>query len=417
MRIEIARRNLAIPLGAAWLAALAIGLVGVAQRLLSGHELAGYTSSVPWGLWVAAYVYFVGLSVGVFLCIAAASVFGLQRLRPFTKLGLFASFVLLLAGLVTIWLDLGHLTRFYRVYTDGNPSSMMAWMVWGYTGYAALLLATLWLVMRAEFVQRSSEPGLAGRLAALLTLGRRDLSAAAIEADRRAVRILFMAGIPLVVAVMGGSGALFGVVGARHFWNAPLMPVLFITAALTSGTALMAVMIAALAPDRGSPQHRDTVHFLGRLVLGLVAFYIVLLWAEYSITLYANIPSASAPAYQVLGGPYPWVFWVFQVALGAVVPIILLTAWPRSVISVGLASFLVAGSFMATRLNIVIPGLVEPQLVGLDTAYVDSRLSFHYFPSVMEWLVLVFVGSFAVGLFYAGYRLLPLVGGRREVLP
>lgn len=417
MQVSISQRNLALPAGLIWLAALAAGLVGVAQRLLTGHELAGYTSSVPWGLWVAAYAYFVGMSVGMFLLVAVANVFGIERIRRFTKLALFASLVLLLSGLLMIWMDLGHMTRFHRVYTDGNPSSMMAWMVWGYTGYAGLLAATLWLSLRPDLVAWASRPGVAGMLASALTLGRHDVSAGALEADRRTAHALFLIGIPLVVAVIGGSGALFGVVGGRHFWNAPLMPILFITAALTSGAALMAVMVTLLAPDRGSQQHRDTVYMLGRIVLGLVAFYLVLLWAEYSITLYADIPSASRPAYQVLGGPYPWVFWLFQIALGGAVPIALLSLWPRSTAWVGAASLFVAGSFLFTRLNIVIPGLVEPQIEGLDTAYIDSRLTFDYFPSTMEWLVLVFAGALAVGLFYLGFRVLPLVARDKEVQP
>ncbi len=415
MRVEISQRNLAVPLGILWLAALTVGLVGVAQRLLTGHELSNYTSSIPWGLWIAAYVYFVGLSAGMFLIVALANVFGIRRLVGYTKLALFASLVLLLAGLLTIWFDLGQLTRFYRVYTAGNPSSMMAWMVWGYTAYGALLVATLWLVMRGDLIAWSSEPGLKRRVASLLTFGRRDVPAATSDNDTGTARALFLIGIPLVAAVIGGSGALFGVVGGRHFWNAPLMPILFITVALTSGAALLTFLVTLLAPEKGSANYRDVVLMLGRIVLGLLAFYLLLLWAEYSITLYADIPSASEPVYQVLGGPYPWVFWVFQVALGAVIPIALLSFWPRSAAWVGLASLMVAGSFLATRLNIVIPGLIEPQLEGLDTAFMDSRLSFDYFPSLMEWLVFIFIGAFATGLFYAGYRLLPLIGRGKEV--
>ena len=415
MRIEISQRNLVAPLAIVWLAALAVGLVGVTQRLLTGHELSNYTSSIPWGLWIAAYAYLIGLSAGMFLIVALAHVFRIQRLVKYTKLALFASLVLLLAGLLTVWFDLGHLTRFYRVYTDGNPQSMMAWMVWGYTAFLVLLLAALWFVMRRDLVESSSDPGLRGRLAAALTLGRSDVSEVAVDSDGRAARALFMIGIPLMAAVIGGSGALFGVVGGRHFWNAPLMPILFITVALTSGAALLTFLVTLLAPDNGSRDHRDVVQMLARIVLGLLGFYLLLLWAEYSITLYAEIPSASEPVYQVLGGPYPWVFWLFQVALGAVIPIALLSLRQRSVGWVGLASLLVAGSFLATRLNIVIPGLVEPQLEGLETAYVESGLSFDYFPSLMEWLVLIFIGAFAIGLFYAGFRALPLIGRGKEV--
>lgn len=424
MQVPISQRNLAIPAGIIWLAALSVGLVGVAQRFLTGHELANYTSNIPWGLWVAAYVYFVGLSAGAFLLSSMIYVFGMRRLEPIGKLALFTALVSLLAALLTIWFDIGHMERFYRVFTDGNPVSMMAWMVWLYTTYSVLLTVELWFALRGDLAEIAGEDSLKGRVAALL-LGRFGQAlgggstpgiadAGNREADMRVVRVLGAIGVPLAIAFHGGVGALFGVVGARHFWNAPLYPLLFIVGALVSGGALLTFITAFFWPDRGSEEHRDMVSYLGRITLGLLAVYIVMVWAEYSITWYSDIPAASEPLYQVLGGPYPWVFWVFQVGLGAAVPIIMLTWRPNSVSWVGVATFLVAATFLATRLNIVIPGLVEPQLEGLDTAYIDDRLSFEYFPSAMEFMVFTFILAFASGLFYAGYRLLPLVGKGKE---
>src|SRR3990170_8203670 len=144
MRVEISPRSLAVPVGVIWVAALAVGLVGVAQRLLTGHELSGYTSSIPWGLWVGAYVYFVGLSAGAFLLSALIYVFGLRRLEPIGKLALFTALVSLIAALLTIWFDLGHMERFYYVFSRGNPVSMMAWMVWLYTAYFVVLSIEFW---------------------------------------------------------------------------------------------------------------------------------------------------------------------------------------------------------------------------------------------------------------------------------
>jgi molybdopterin-containing oxidoreductase family membrane subunit len=233
----------------------------------------------------------------------------------------------------------------------------------------------------------------------------------------RVVRLLGAIGVPLAIAFHGGVGALFGVVGARGFWNAPLYPLLFIVGALLSGGGLLTFITAFFWPDRGSKEHRGMVTYLGQITLGLLAVYLIMVWAEYSITWYSDIPAASRPLYQVLGGPYPWVFWVFQVGLGAVVPIAMMTVRPNSVPWVGIASFLIAATFLATRLNIVIPGLVEPQLAGLETAYTDSRLSFDYFPSLMEWLVFIFILAFGSGLFYAGFRALPLIDRGKEVAP
>jgi molybdopterin-containing oxidoreductase family membrane subunit len=222
--------------------------------------------------------------------------------------------------------------------------------------------------------------------------------------------VLGAIGVPLAIAFHGGVGALFGVVGARGFWNAPIYPVMFIVAALTSGGALLTFVVAFFWPRRQTSEHRELVNILAMITLGLLAIYLVLLWAEYSITWYADIPASAKPLYQVLGGPYPWVFWLFTVALGGVIPIALFVLnRGRSSALAGLASGFIVLGFVGNRLNVVIPGFVVPQLEGLDKAFIDSRLSYHYFPSVMEWLVVVFVGAVAVGIFYAGYRLLPLV--------
>jgi molybdopterin-containing oxidoreductase family membrane subunit len=425
MQVDVTQKHIAIPLGLIWAAALVAGLVGVVLRLATGHELANYTSGIPWGLWIAAYVYLIGLSAGAFLISSLIYVFGLRRLEPIGKLALFTALVALLAALLTVWFDIGHMERFYRVYTDGNPASMMAWMVWLYTAYFALLVVEFWFAIRADLREAAGEPGLKGSVASLL-LGRfgdafgerRPALAAdplAREADFRVVRTLGAIGVPLAIAFHGGVGALFGVVGARGFWNAPLVPLLFIVGALVSGGGLLTFITAFFWPNRGTDEHRDMVSYLGKITLGLLAVYLIMVWAEYSITFYADIPEEAEPLYQVLGGPYPWVFWVFQIGLGAVVPIFLLAARPNSVSWVGVGTFLIASTFLATRLNIVIPGLVEEQLPGLEAAYTDTRLTLEYAPSVMEWLVFIFVVAFAVGLFYAGYRLLPLTGRGKEV--
>jgi len=416
MRIEVTRMRLPrgggawlAPLAALWVVALALGAVGVFERVVNGHEGANYTSYIPWGLWVAVYVYFIGLSAGSFLVSALVYVLGVKRLEPLGKLALFTALVTLLVALLAIWLDLGHFERFWEVFTRGNPLSMMAWIVWLYTAYFLLLSVEFWFAVRADLVEWSRRPGIQGRVASILLLGQTDASSDALASDRRVLRVLGAIGVPLAVGFHGGVGALFGVVGARDYWNAPLYPLMFIVAALASGGGLLTFLAAFFGPRRGSAEHRDMVTFLGRMTMGLLVVYLVMLWAEFSIPLYTNIPAEAKPFEHVLTGPQPWIFWGFQIAMGSVIPLAIFVLRPRSVRWLGVASLLVAGAFLATRYNVVIPGLILPELEGLPTAYVDRRLSFSYAPSVGEWLVFVFIAALAVGIFYAGYRLLPVV--------
>ena len=69
-----------------WAVAFALGLIGVYLRVFVGKEVVGYNSYIPWGLWVAMYIYFVGLSAGAFLLSTLVYVFGVKRLEPVGKL-------------------------------------------------------------------------------------------------------------------------------------------------------------------------------------------------------------------------------------------------------------------------------------------------------------------------------------------
>jgi molybdopterin-containing oxidoreductase family membrane subunit len=395
-----------------WAAALGLGLVGVYWRMTSGHELAAYGSYIPWGLWVAAYLYFIGLSAGAFLISALVYVVGVKQLERIGKLALFTALVTLFMALLTIWFDLGRMERNWEVYVYGNRTSMMAWMVWLYTAYFLLIIAETWFALRADLARMSFEGGLRGLLGRVLTFGRRDIDDEAVRRDRGILRVLGTIGVPLAIAFHGGVGALFGVIAARPFWNSSIFPIAFIVGALASGGALITFLTAFLAPDRGSKEHRELVSFLGRLVLGLLAFYLLLVWAEFSIGLYGQVPSESDPYKEILTGPYWYVFWLMQMLAGGLIPIVLLVLKPASARWIGAATGLIAFASIAVRLNVVIPGLIVPELDGLDTAYIDERLTFQYFPSLMEWLVLLFVAALGVGIFYAGNKLLPLATTR-----
>lgn len=403
-----------------WALLFIFGLWGLYERLASGHEAANYNNYVVWGLHVSAYIWFAGLSAGSFLFSSAIYVFRLKQLEPIGKLALFTALVALFAALLSIWFDIGRMERFWEVYTRGNWRSMMAWMIWLYTIYSLLVAAELWFVMRADLARWAGRPGLSGLAARLLSLGRRSLSEESLARDRRVVVALATIGIPLTIAFNGGVGALFGVIMARPYWNNPMFPLVFLSGALLSGAAFFSMMTAFFWPRRGTEEQLQMIRVLGRAALGLLIFYLFLEWAEFSIGMYyswAQGRSASGEAgsfWMVVAGPYPWVFWGVHVLLGSVVPLILLITRPRRW-AVGLAGFLVIASFLAVRLNIVIPALALPQLEGLEKAYTESHLTLGYFPSLMEWGIFALVGAIAVAAFYLGYRYLPIVPEKEKL--
>ena len=110
---------------------------------VSLSPFANFNSAVPWGLWVAIYIWLVGISAGSFLLVCWGNLKNHLSLKKVTRLGISLSLATLLVGLLSIQIDLGHIERFYKLFTSPSPSSVMAWMVWLYGVYAMILLWSL----------------------------------------------------------------------------------------------------------------------------------------------------------------------------------------------------------------------------------------------------------------------------------
>ncbi len=378
---------------AIWLLAAIAGGYAIAQRLLLGERLAAYSSYIPWGLWVSAYIFFIGLSAGAFLLSSLVYVFRLRQFERVGPLALFVAVVTLAMALLSILFDLGHMERFWEVYVRPQWHSMMAWMVWLYTAYFVLLVAELGVALHRRSSERSSSQ---------------------LLRDDRILLVLGSIGVPLAVAFHGGVGALFATVVAREYWNTAVFPILFLSGALLSGSGLLMAIVVFLWPRRDAAW-RQLVADLARVVAGLVLLELLLEFAEYSIPAWYQVGPQSSLIVYVLFGPYWYVFWVVYGLFGVAVPLVLLTRRDPFVRGIGAA--LVAVTFFAVRLDLVIPGLVTPELRGLERAYLDpigGRLSYLYSPSVFEWQVTLGVVAIGAALFYLGQRFLPLMTDVRE---
>lgn len=376
-------------------------------RLSEGLNPTHLGSYVTWGLWEAGYIYFVGLSAGAFLLSTLIYVFGVKKLKPIGKLSLLTALVTLLAAMLSIWVSLGHMERFPKLIFSTSFTSLMGWMVWFYTAYFILLLLELWFALRIDLVELSSQAGFRARLAKVLTFGKisTDLSSAA--RDERYLKILGSIGVPLAIAFHGGVGALFAVVGARPYWNTSLFPIIFLVGALLSGGAMLTFLSYLTLPQDNTRE--EIISFLGKIVFTFLIIDVILELTEFLVNFYAGIPAHVYGMKQVLFGKFWWVFFVVHLGLGVILPIFLFSRTKKSSRVIAIVSVLIALTFFAVRLNIVIPGLLMPQLEGLDRAFQEPRLVFHYFPTITEWLVQIWIAALAIFCFLIGFRLFPIM--------
>ncbi len=348
--------------------ALIIGAFGMFQKLTEGNLEANIGSYIPWGLGVAGYAYLMGLSAGSFLLSAATYAFELKSLEKVKRLGLIIALSTALPGMLLVFTDIGHPFRIFSSVLHLNTGSVMGLMFILYPLYLIILIAMLWLTTD----------------------------------ESRNVKNIAIAGILVAIAFELGGGALYGVVGARGFWNPLLLPLMFLAAGMLSGIALVAFSKYILHPEDSTEAFRD----IGKAMLILIAIYGVLELLDIVSIYYFGVPENIGSVNLMLFGPFAWVFWIFFVFGTVLVPAGLLIFKKNEEWSVPLASFLVAISALSTKLNTVLPGLAVPEMAGLETAFVHARLSFNYFPSGMEWLEFIFAVALASILIIIGNRVL-----------
>ncbi len=404
-----------LPLRLAAYALLVLGLLAGAAGLLElvtdGHLHENTTLHVPWGLWVAMYIFFLGLSAGAFLITTLPYLFGVRRLEPIGPLALVTSLVcLLLAGLL-IMADLGHPLRMYQVMLSMNLTSPMAWMGILYSIYAVIIVSHLYLVLRPTMVARVKEGTGPTALYRLLALRSRRTDAASVAGDRRWLRRLSVMGIAVTVLVLGCEGSIFAVAKARPHWFGGLFPLVILISALASGGALM-TFLTAISTRLPAEEKQGIVRWLAVFMVSILTLEMLILGTELFTAFYGGVEHELHTWEATVTGPYGLNFWGLQIGLGFMLPLLLVLSpgSRRSTTWLGLAGFLGVIGLIGTRISLVIPAQLVPVFEGFGDAYKHMRFQEGYLPSTGEWLITV--GVFALGcwLLLAAFRLLPLDG-------
>jgi len=364
-----------------WVIAFSIGLIALIFKFATGEKLAGYGSYVPWGLWVALYFHFVGIAGGVFAIGALGYFLNLHGFRESFRVIIIISAVSIVSGLFSIWLDLGQPFRFVRILYAPNFGSMMAFNAWMYMIFLATLAGIFYLTLNKADQKDLQDKS--GWLIPLIALG-----------------FLFSIAFP------SQSGAFFGVVDAKPFWSSPLLPLLFLTSAIVSGSAALLLVFTFLYFQRVNIYDQPFT-ILRYITIGGIAFYFIAEFAEFSLVFWSPNSEIRDAVELILFGPFWWVFWLVHIG-GAVISVYLLVTG-KTYQSLGTGAFIVVVSFISARLNILIPGQAVSELKGLKEAFYHFRLRYDYSATLNEYLVAIFIGAFAVGLLFAGIKYLPKI--------
>jgi protein NrfD len=361
-----------------WLLAFITGGIALIMKFATGERLAGYGSYVPWGLWVALYFHFVGIAGGAFAIGAVGYVLNINGFRNSLRVFTFVSIVSVLLALFSIWLDLGQPFRLTRILYAPNFNSMLAFNAWMYIIFIGAAVLIFILSFRKS--------------------NQNDLN----DKSRWLFPLLCLATV-FAIAFPSQSGAFFGVVDAKPFWNSPLLPILFLISAITAGSAVLYLVFIYVFREKYSVKE-SPFRFLKYTIITGIILYFAAEFAEYSIIFWSPNSHILEAAKLILFGPFWWVFWIIHVG-GSVIALILFYKG-KSFVTMGIGACIVAVTFISARLNILIPGQAIEELKGLQAAFFHERLQYQYTATINEYLVAVFIVASGILLVYAGIAII-----------
>jgi molybdopterin-containing oxidoreductase family membrane subunit len=353
-----------------------IGLAGAVKILVVGEDAMGTSDWIPWGTMIAIYEFFAASSVGLTVI---ASLWYVFRLKPFEVIGrraLTLAIISLLCGFGAIGLELGNPLKMFWMLLTPNFSSGIFWMGALYSIYLGLLVLTLFYVF----------------------IGNEDR-----------VKLLSKLTLVAAIAAVSNLGAVFGNLLARPFWHGPALPIYFIISALLSGAALLIIVFYLLekkqAPAMGG---ESTIPLLGKMLALFAAMVMLFTFWKAVNGLYGGIPGKFEAAKALVAGPLSFNFWVMEVALGMVIPFMLIvTAKELKPVRAFYAAVLCLAGIFFMRYDLVASGQIVPLKV-VEGAKEAVYYSYHTLWA--EWAVLIGAIGLMLCLYLVAEEKLPLDG-------
>jgi molybdopterin-containing oxidoreductase family membrane subunit len=383
----------------AWFAYIAlcllIGLVAAYQVLTRGLVVTNLTDEVPWGLWITIDLSAIALGAGAFTLSAVVYLFGLKSFQPIVRLAVYLGFVGYTTALLTLVMDIGRPDRFWHPWVYWNVHSVLWEITWCITIYLTILMIEFAPVI-AELPLFARWPGLR-RFAHGL---------------HRAAPYLAVAGLLISLLHQSSLGATYGVLRSRPIWFKPSMPIMFIVSAIAVGPALTmgaAIAVQWVTGRRAVPPEllRTIARFSG---LGLLVYLYIKLWDLAAVSYYGRTPAADRALF-VLNEhtPYGFGFWVGEILLGIVVPVVIFLSarFRRQPLALLVGSALATAGIVIHRWNVTVSGLVVSQVYS-PGVLMNQLTPQSYTPSLTEWGIALGVIGYALLMFTLGVRFLPL---------
>jgi molybdopterin-containing oxidoreductase family membrane subunit len=347
----------------------------------NGHWVTGMNNQVMWGLPHAFAVFLIVAASGALNVASIASVFGRQLYKPLARLSGLLAITLLAGGLAVLVLDLGRPERLIVAMTYYNFKSIFAWNIFLYTGFFAIVAVYLWMMFERRFNDYTKSAGM----------------------------VAFLWRLTLTT----GTGSIFGFLVARDAYDSALYAPMFIIMSFSYGLAIYILVLFAGIRWTGRPLGDVMVARLKNLLGVFVASVLYFVVAYHLTNLYMTGRHDVERFILLDGGVYTRLFWIGQILIGGVIPLVLLySKLGRSRAMISLAAVLVIVGGLIQMYVTIVGAQAFPMPLFPDkevsSSFFDGVVG-SYTPSLPEILLGIGGIGIALALTVFAIRILPFL--------
>lgn len=399
-----------------YIAAVAgLSLVVVAGAVAWGIQIEsgiGQTNLHPpifWGLYIASFVYWIGVSHSGTFISGALRIAKAEWRRPITRIAELMTSISVAVSAVFIFVHLGRSWRWY--YLMPYPSSRQIWpnfhspLMWDATAiftYAVASSIYLYLPMIPDFaLLRDRMGGWRAPLYRLLALGWQGT-----QREWRLLNMTLRITTPLIFMIAVSVHSIVGFDFAMALvpgWHSSILAPFFVAGAVHSGVAMVAIAMYGLRRSYKLEDYIRPAHFdkIGKLMLAVTLTYAYLYFCDKLTAWYGKVPAEMAQLMSQMSGPYAIPQWTL-VAFNILIPLMTLPfpafrRWPSGLMVIGI---LINIGMYIERVLIIVPPLVHPRLT-----YEWSD----YFPSWVEFVIILGALALAILLYLVAVKFVPVI--------
>ncbi len=307
-----------------------VGVIAWIGQLVVGLGVTGMSNIASWGMYIAMFMFFVGLSAGAMIVASSAHVFNVEWLKGLTLPALIVALVCICAGGLAILIDLGGLPRVWRMLTGPNLASPLLWDMCG---------ITLFIVVNVVFL------------------------VFAVKGNEEGVRKVARVALPVAVLVLCVDAWIFGLQEARAWYSAIMAPI-FIASACDSGLSLLLIVLSAMKKAGLYEVAEDAFKKIAGLLATFIAIDAFLIGCEILTMAYPGGHESVALSHMVSGSTAPF-FW-FEIIGGLLIPfLVLVFAKNRANTTlVVVSAVLVIVGVFCKRMWLLLTSFITPNVEG-----------------------------------------------------